>query len=61
MLYNPDQDSSIGSSKMVTNVELEKIVKDQEELYHKENRGLKENLAELANKMEQIGSVVEKK
>ena len=61
MLYTPNQDSLVGSSKMVTNAELAKRVEDQDELYQKENRELKEKLVELANKLEQIGSVVEKK
>ena len=61
MLYTPNQDSLVGSSKMVMNVKLAKRVEDQDELYQKENRELKEKLVELANKIEQIGSVFEKK
>ena len=46
---------------MVTIEKLAKRVEDQDELYQKENRELKEKLVELVNKIEQIGSVVEKK
>ena len=41
MLNVPDQDSSIGSSEMVTNAELAKKVEEQEELIQKENSELK--------------------
>ncbi len=61
MLNSPDQDSSIGSSKMVTNAELAKKVEEQEELLQNENRKLKGIVAELASKLEYMQSVVEKK
>ena len=61
MLSIPDQDSSIGSNKMVTNAELAKRVEEQEELLQKENSELKGILAELASKLEYMKNVVEKK
>lgn len=61
MLYTPDQDSLVGSSKMVTNSELAKKVEEQEELYQRESRELKGMLAELTNKLEHIKTMVEKK
>ena len=61
MLGVPDQDSSIGSSEMVTNAELAKKVKEQEELLQRENSELKGILPELASKLEHMKTVVEKK
>ena len=61
MLSIPDQDSSIGSNKMVTNAELAKRVEEQEELLQKENSELNGILAELDSKLEHMKNVVEKK
>ena len=61
MLSVLDQDSSIGSNEMVTNVELVKKVEEREELLQKENSELKGILAELASKLDHMKSVVEKK
>lgn len=61
MLYIPDQESLVGSRKMVRNAELAKKVEEQEELYQKENREVKGMLLELENKLEHMKNVVEKK
>ena len=60
MLYTPNQDSSIGSSKMVTNAELAKKVEKREEL-PKVNREMKGILEKLTSKLEHMKNVVKKK